>query len=553
MPAGKKVDTSHLTLDQIFVPGSAPSIDNRPDHALETIPNLPPEPDWTNAGFSFEPNQAEEFFERVDRLCLPPSESRSVDEMLAMMGIDHSMDVDGEEDEDEEEEDEDEEDEDEDEEDEEDEEPESGTPSVHTIDHALLDEMDEEEVVKAEFDQSEGVNVALTESKKDSQLIDFCSRFTKTQMQKEELKKFVEEYRIPVVECMVTNIKLENTPLYRFDEEGWVIQAFDWYSSLGHCHLDIIEIPEVDLLCERFLVPLFVAYQQNPHLEHIFNAKTSFINVERPGVYVMHPPWKRISKSIRKYENSGLISNIEADPITTPAYLGLTNSMQQRFQHHVQKPVNHRVAADNSDLPMSEWKYTMVAKFDGDEEPIPHIAMHIVHHVFLGIFSLTDKYLGGLNVSPVDYLHLRTLLPATTVIRMVKVVDKLLESHPERLLPRYRDSKAWRYFLQPLLPDECPVSGETLRDLLRGSNRESIFNRARPKHLIEYWDRLDDYPRFLSFLQQFGTDVPVEPATASFLFTREYPQTTRLLGTDPVQSLDALRQLVKEISEEYKF
>ncbi|WWD07295.1 hypothetical protein V865_005392 [Kwoniella europaea PYCC6329] len=514
MPARKKVDISHLTLEQIFVPDSTPYLTDLPDHVLETIPNLPPEPDWTKAGFSFEPSQAEVFFE----------------------------------------------------------EPESGTPSVPTIDHALLDEMDEEEVVKAEFDQWEGVNVAVTESKKDTQLIDLCSRFTKTQMQKEELEKFVEEHRIPVVECMVTNIKLENTPLYRFDEDGWVIQAFDWYSSLGHCHLDIIEIPEVDLLCERFLVPLFVAYKQNLHLEHIFNAlrsnkdrdlsshrlllelsKTSSVNVDRPGIYVMHRHWKRISKSIRKYENSGLISNLEADPITTPAYLGLTKSMQQRFQHHVQKPVNPRVAADNSDLPLSEWKYTMVAKFDGDEEVIPHIAMHIVQHVFLGIFKLTDKYLGGLNVSPVDHLHLRTLLPATTVIPMVKVVDKLLQLHPERLLPRYRDSEAWPYFLQPLLPDGCLVAGETLRDLLRGFNRESIFKKTKPKHLIEYWDRLDDYPRFLSFLQQFGADVPVKPATASYMFAREYPQASRLLGNDPVQVLDALRQLVKKISEEYKF
>ncbi|WWC98510.1 hypothetical protein V866_005401 [Kwoniella sp. B9012] len=576
MPARKGVDTSHLTLDQIFVPGSAPSTDNRPDHALETKPNLPPEPDWTNAGFTFEVNQAEEFSKRLNHLSLPPSELRNVDEMFAAMGIHHPMVVDGkeeeEEGEDEEEEEEEGEDEDgeeedgedEDGEDEDQEDEESGEAAFPKMDDAFLDEMDEEEAIRIEFDQSEGVDLAITESKLDTQLKDFCLKFTQSQSQKDEFKNFVGKYRIPVVECMVMNINLKNSPMYRLDEDGWVIRAFDWYSALGNCYMEIIEIPEIDLFCERFLIPLFVAYKQNPHLEHIFKArrdlsshryllelsKTSSVNLDQPGIYTMHPPWQGVATAIRNYEESGLIAYLATDPMTTPAYLGMTKSMQKRVRHHVNKPVNSRVVAVKKDIPMSKWKHTMVAKFDGDEDVIPHVAMHIVEHVLFGMFKITDQDLGGLNVNPVDRFHFLILVPATKVIRMLKVVDKLLELHPERLLPRYGDFEAWPYFLQPLLPDGCPVTGKTLREYLKGISRKYIFKKAKPKHLIEYWNRMDDPLKVLPFLQRYGADVPVKPATESFLFASEFPQTSKLIGTDPIQELDSLRQLVQGIAEE---
>ncbi|OCF58431.1 hypothetical protein L486_04464 [Kwoniella mangroviensis CBS 10435] len=374
---------------------------------------------------------------------------------------------------------------------------------VAEVNPEIQDEEDEEEINKRLIEEDE--NLVIWEKKgraslksNEERFLSYCDKILEN-VDAHRIEEFVQKYGEVIRESMETYGIRGKTKMYA---------SHEYTSALPDNFLDLVDIfPDHSKIyeCERMFVILYQVYHTNSHLSLFFSAllngedmwnyralltlgRSNVKNKPRAaGIYILRPVWSVVDKEqvnlrTKDYKKARYPAH------ATPSYIGMTQDMGPRLATHTRKAVNRRVEALKSIIPFEKWSMDLCVEMC-EGTLVPEGALHLIEHFLIVVTRSTTQNLAGLNVNIVDSLRYQTLIAAKDAIRMVKVVDAVLGSSDNLMLPVRDDVEAWRQILKSAIPENCQASPQTLASIIFRQQRKHISDAAKPTNITKYLNR----------------------------------------------------------------
>ncbi|WVW81033.1 hypothetical protein I302_103024 [Kwoniella bestiolae CBS 10118] len=383
---------------------------------------------------------------------------------------------------------------------------------VPEVDKEIQEEEDQEEINKRIIEEEEGQEIERKKGKVSSKSSEerflwYCDEILEN-AEGREIEKFVGKYGEVIRESLKKYGIRGRTHMYTINSSGYLCKSHEYHSALPDTFLDLVNVffdgPRI-YECERMFVVLYQAYHTNPHLDVFFSALRAGEDMwdyralltlgphdvkNKPngaGIYCFRPVWpvmnkKKVNRKMKDYTEARYPAH------ATPCYIGMTQGLHARLNAHKHQIVNRRVEAEEKRTAFQSWSMELIVDCGG-ETLVPEGALHIVEHVFIVLTRTSIKHLGGLNVNIVDSLRYQTLISAKDATRMVKVVDAVLGSGENVMLPVRFDFEAWRQILRAALPKDCQAAPQSLSAIIFRSQRKHVFDAAKAKNITEYLNR----------------------------------------------------------------